>query len=223
MGFCGTEPGPFPPPDRLDPRSVVPEPLDLPEPPPPPCADDSFVARGAEVFDAEGVGDTVAAARLGAGLGEAGLLAELTDEDAELTGAPSSPAGSSVPAAEHPTTHKPARAATAHSTTDRRRRPLDNSGLSSLTCVIPLTRCFDLYAWIIPLSALKALQIRHRCRAVGARSRVGRPGGEATRRSLEVSTPWAARWRAMTGTLMVTVRVEKERLAFPVYGDGSAS
>ncbi|MER5197223.1 hypothetical protein ACWD3J_27045 [Streptomyces sp. NPDC002755] len=126
----------------------MPEPPDPPEPPPTP-ADEFLVARGAEVFERDGVADA-AAERLGAGLGETAPLDELTDvltdADTVLPGERFPSAGSSAlvpPAAEHPTTHRPASTTTALRTAGPRGRSLDISGLSSLTCFIPLIRCSD--------------------------------------------------------------------------------
>ncbi|MGW6925539.1 hypothetical protein ACWGA9_30410 [Streptomyces sp. NPDC054950] len=142
LGFCATEPDPPEPPPVVPEPLDPPEPLDLPEPLPT-FADESFVARGAEVFDGDGEADAVAE-RLGAGLGEAAPLDELTDADTEPEGELSLPADPSAPpAAEHPTRHRPATTTTAPRTPVPRRRAPDISALSSLTCFIPLIRCSD--------------------------------------------------------------------------------
>lgn len=135
LGFWATEP------DPPDPVRVVPEPLDLPEPLPT-SADESLVAREAEVFDGDGVPDAVTE-RLGEGLGDATPLDELTDADTELTGELSTPEGSPAPApppAEHPTTHRTATTTAALRTAAPRGQALTISSLSSSTCLFHSSR-----------------------------------------------------------------------------------
>lgn len=147
LGFCGTEPDPFPP---LDPRSVEaePDPSDLPELSPP-STEEWLVFCATGVLDTDGVGDA-ATRRLALGLGEATPLDGLADTDAELDGEPSPRSGSpapALPAAEHPTTPRPTTTTAATSTTDFRGRTRRIPGLSSFTCRIPLIRCSHSIAW----------------------------------------------------------------------------